>query len=159
MYILVGVAIVIVLVLSVIAVNLQLKVRAQEKERAAAEQEQKQKLNERREYARKSIKILAQAMVEEQLTLTETSMRIAAMVQIFPLTEEQLAAHRCFIELAKDTSHIPILEEWKKLPKSKKRELNGEREKHEQKYKDFIMEACQSISADEHYLMEYIQAS
>lgn len=153
MYLTIGV--VIIAVLGCVAIHLQMKVRKQERRRKEVELQQKKKLIERREFAQKSIKILAKATLEDQLTLTETSMRIAAMIQIFPLSEQQQAQHRCFVELAKATAHIPILEEWKKLPKAKKREFDVEREKHEKEYKEFVLDACQSITDDEQYLVEY----
>lgn len=155
-YLLIGLGAGVIVVLSVIAVKLQLKVRDQAKARAEQAAEQLKQTKERREYARKSISILAQAMLKEELTLTEASIRIGAMIQIFPLTQEQQAEHRCFVELAKATSHIPILEEWKKLPKAKKRELNAERERLEENYKDFVMAACKSIADNPAYLREYI---
>lgn len=155
-YLLIGLGTVIIVVLAAIAVNFQLKVRKQTKEQQAQLEQQQKQTAERREYARKSIKILAQAMLKDELTLTEVSIRIAALVQIFPLSESQLADHRCFVELAKATSHIPILEEWKKLPKAKKKELNIERERLESEYKDFILAACGAIARNDSYLQEYI---
>lgn len=90
------------------------------------------------ERARNSIRVLASAMLEGQVTYTEASIRISVLLNGAGLDESEQADYNVFAQLAAATAHIPILEAWKALSKKEKRAYDAEREKLEAKYKDFI---------------------
>lgn len=90
------------------------------------------------ERARNSIRVLASAMLEGQVTYTEASIRISVLLNGAGLDETEQADYSVFAQLAAATAHIPILDAWKALPKKEKRAYDAEREKLEAKYKDFI---------------------
>ncbi|WP_045825356.1 DUF2489 domain-containing protein [Teredinibacter turnerae] len=90
------------------------------------------------ERARNSIRVLASAMLEGQVTYTEASIRISVLLNGAGLDESEQADYNVFAQLAAATAHIPILDAWKALSKKEKRAYDAEREKLEAKYKDFI---------------------
>ncbi|WP_018415132.1 DUF2489 domain-containing protein [Teredinibacter turnerae] len=90
------------------------------------------------ERARNSIRVLASAMLEGQVTYTEASIRISVLLNGAGLDESEQADYSVFAQLAAATAHIPILDAWKALSKKEKRAYDAEREKLEAKYKDFI---------------------
>ncbi len=142
---LVAIALVVILVLAAIAVYLQLKLKrqkARQKEQlealAAADEEQRRRLN-------MSIQIIAQGIHDDQLTLTEASIRIKVLLDGLGVDDSVRKEYIAFYELAKATDHIPILDQWKALSLKKRLAYDRERLAQEKKYKDFVLDAARRI--------------
>lgn len=110
-------------------------------QRAAREQANTQlarELEAKESDARQSVRIIARALVQKDLTETEAAMRIAWLSQQIKLSDTEAQQISVFQQLAQATSHLPILDDWKALSKSDKRRLNRERESIESNYREFI---------------------
>ena len=110
-------------------------------QRAAKEQADTQlalELEAKEADARQSVRIIARALVQKDLTETEAAMRIAWLSQQIKLSDIEAQQVSVFQQLAQATSHLPILDDWKALSKSDKRRLNRERESIESNYREFI---------------------
>jgi len=143
--ILIGLAVAIILVLAVIAINLRLKLKKQKAKQKvqmdaldAAGREQRERLN-------KSIQIIAQGVREDQLSLTEASIRIKVLLDGLGVEQTVQKEYIAFYELAKATDHIPILDEWKALSLKKRLAFDKERDELEQQYRDFVLDAARRI--------------
>lgn len=96
--------------------------------------------------AKQSIKIIAQALLQDDLTATEAAMRIAFLAkQIIP-SADQAKQIRAFEQLAADTADIPILEAWQALPTKDKRQYDKQRISCETKHAEAIQAAAQYLS-------------
>ena len=138
-------AVVIIVVLAIVAYRLQSKVKkveASQQQQLRQYEEQKQ---EKRDSMNKSIQILAQGVVADQLTLTEGAIRISVLLEFLGVSSEQKESYSAFYQLAEATAHIPILEKWKSLPTKEKLQYDNERLRLEQQYGDFVMNAAKRI--------------
>ncbi len=104
-------------------------------------------LNERRGRNRESIVILARALLDDQVSLTEASIRINALLPSLSLNQASQEKLSVFQQLAEATAHIPILERWKALPRKDKQAFDKEREVIEAKYREFVYAAAKNIAA------------
>tara|TARA_R110000868_G_scaffold291466_1_gene551830 strand:+ start:141 stop:611 length:471 start_codon:yes stop_codon:yes gene_type:complete len=104
-------------------------------------------LNERRGRNRESIVILARALLDDQVSLTEASIRINALLPSLSLSQASQEKLSVFQQLAEATAHIPILERWKALPRKDKQAFDKEREVIEAKYREFVYAAAKNIAA------------
>jgi hypothetical protein len=143
------VGILIIVALSIVAARLVYKVNCQQKERAAklkAQEEANQHAQrEQRAWLNKSIQILAQALHNDELTLTEASIRISGLLDsldVKPAIREEFSA---FYQLREKTSHIPYLDAWRKLSKAEQNKFDIERLHHESRFNDFVMDAARRI--------------
>ncbi|WP_062067763.1 DUF2489 domain-containing protein [Cellvibrio sp. OA-2007] len=140
---------VIILVLSIIAGRLVYKVYRQKKEQEAklqAQEEANQKtLREQRERMNKSIQILAQAVHKDELTLTETSIRISGLLDALDVHADIKAEFSAFYQLREKTSHIPYLEAWQQLSNAEQNKFDIDRLRHEATFNDFVMDAAKRI--------------
>lgn len=94
---------------------------------------------------KKSIYLLADAMLDEKMTITEGCMRICAMANHLDDREQFLLEYGVLYRVAEDTAHIPILDDWKALGNEEKRRLDMERRAIEQKYNDAVLDAAQRV--------------
>ncbi|VUD48240.1 hypothetical protein TDB9533_01193 [Thalassocella blandensis] len=115
------------------------------KRQAASADEFKKEIEKRRERGVQSIVILSRAVLAEQVSLTEASIRINAL-SILLMDKALIEELSVFRQLAEATAHIPILEEWKKLPTKDKLAYDREREKIEETFKDFVMVTADRIA-------------
>ncbi|HTF95028.1 MAG TPA: DUF2489 domain-containing protein [Cellvibrio sp.] len=139
----------IIVVLSIIAARLVYKVRCQTKEREqklkALEEANLKAQTDQREWLNKSIQILAQALHNDELTLTEASIRIAGLLDLLDvhaLVKEEFSA---FYQLREKTSHIPYLEKWQELSRAEQNKFDIERLNHETTFNDFVIDAAKRI--------------
>jgi len=139
----------IVLVLSAIAARLVYRVYMLNRERERKLQEQQDAnalaLYEQRQRINKSIQILAQALYQEELTLTEASIRISHLLDQLDVDAGVKNEFSAFYQLRERTEHIPILAEWKKLSSKEQRVFDKERFQHETAFYDFVMDAAKRI--------------
>ena len=138
-------ALVVILVLSAIAIHLQLKLRKQKAKQQAQLEELERVAIEQRERLNKSIQIIALGLQDDQMTLTEASIRIKVLLDGLGVDESVRQEYVAFYELAKATDHIPILEEWKALSLKKRLAFDKERVAQEEKFKDFVLDAAKRI--------------
>ncbi|GLS26676.1 DUF2489 domain-containing protein [Marinibactrum halimedae] len=145
---LIVVAIMVVAVLSAVAAYYLWRVRQLRKSQhksvtehtAAYEKERQKRIN--------SIHILAQGVLDDQLTMTEAAIRIGVLLDSLGVDESVRERYRVFYQLAEKTAHIPILENWKKLSSKEQRRFTKEREVLEAQFHDFIRQAAKNIRSD-----------
>lgn len=146
---LLSVAILIIVVLASIAARLIYKVyrmnqlRSQQfndlaKANMAAQEKQKERAN-------KSIQILAQALHQDELTLTEASIRISHILDQLDVDAVVKAEFSAFYQLRERTEHIPIMNDWKNLSSKEQRVYEKERLQQEATYYDFVKDAARRI--------------
>jgi len=116
-----------------------------EKQRKRVQAEAHDALVKKRKYSLDSIIVILRAMLEGQVTLTEASIRVSVLIGVLDLPQAELEKYVAFSKLAQATSHIPILDEWKALPKADKTRLDKERRVHEEKYHDFLCSAAEHL--------------
>ena len=141
----IAIAVVIVLGLSGYALYLFLQLRAREAERKLQQEQLEKELAERRIKYRESVRVICSALLADQVSLTEASIRISMLVSQLELTELEKPHYQVFFQLTEATSHIPILEEWNKLSKQEKLRYDLEREKLEESFSEFIKDAAQKL--------------
>lgn len=139
----------IILVLSAIAARLVYKVYRQQKAREAklkALEEANQKAQrEQREWLNKSIQILAQALHNDELTLTEACIRITGCLDSLDVQVAVKEEFSAFYQLREKTAHIPYLDAWKQLSRAEQNQFDVERLRHESAFNDFVMDAAKRI--------------
>ncbi len=97
------------------------------------------------EDATQGIRILAGAMVREELTLTEGCMRIAYLLTQVDESAPDKDQYSVFFQLASATSHIPVLDAWKELSPQQKNAYTRERTNIEAAFGEFVIEATQEL--------------
>lgn len=139
----------IVVVMSIIAARLVYKVYRLQKEREeklkALEEANLVAQRKQREWLNKSIQILAQASVNDELTLTEASIRISGLLDSLGVDEAVKKEFSAFYQLREKTNHIPYLEAWKKLSRAEQNQFDIERLRHESTFNDFVIDAATRI--------------
>lgn len=138
-------AVVVVLALAAYAIYLQrlVKLQGQEQERARVELDEQAR--EKREQVNKSIQILADGCKQEQLTLTEASIRIRGLLDSLSVDDAIREEFKAFYQLAAATDHIPYLAEWKKLDAKQQRQFDFQRMKLEFEHREFVLDAASRI--------------
>lgn len=139
------VAVLIVIILSAIAAYYVVLVLKQKRQLETYNKQQEQQLTENREKVNNSIQILARGVVQDQLTLTEASIRISTLLEILSVGADVREEYSAFYLLAEKTSHIPILEQWKNLNKKEQLRFDLERQELEYQYSDEIHLAAKRI--------------
>ena len=96
--------------------------------------------------AQQSIRVIAQALLQDDLTPTEAAMRIGFLAQQFSPSEHLVPSLQAFQSLAMQTSHLPILDAWKALPTSEKQQLDKERLFIENSHSEAIQLAANTLA-------------
>jgi primase-polymerase (primpol)-like protein len=96
--------------------------------------------------AQQSIRVIAQALLQNDLTPTEAAMRIGFLAQQYSPIEDQAPSLQVFQSLAMETSHLPILDAWKALPASDKQQLDKERQSIENSHSEAIQVAANTLA-------------
>lgn len=107
-----------------------------ELEQAAANQ--RQRVND-------SIQIIARTLLDDGVGLTEASIRIRVLLDALQVGKELREEFVAFYTVADKTSHIPILQEWKKLSRRKQFQFEREMAGIEGEYKEFAIDAARRI--------------
>ncbi len=139
------IAIVILVVLAAVACYMQYQVKKMEAKKAEQQRELDKLKEDHQEYLNSSIQILAQGIIDDQLTLTEGAIRISVLLDNLDINEQQRESYSVFFQLAEAAAHIPILDAWKKLSKKEKLRFEKERKNIEDQYKDFMIDAANRI--------------
>jgi Protein of unknown function (DUF2489) len=135
----------IVITLAGYALYLYVQLRRKTAERKQQEELLVEEIESRRKNHRNSIRVIASAIVQGQVGLTEGAIRISMLVSQLGLSDLEKADYQVFFQLTEATSHIPILEEWKKLNKKEKLSFDQEREELEASFKAFIEVAANKL--------------
>lgn len=96
--------------------------------------------------AQQSVRVIAQALLQNDLTPTEAAMRIGFLAQQFSPSEYYLQSIQSFRDLAMDTSHLPILEDWKALSSTDKDRLEKQRLSIEKSHAQAIIDAAKILA-------------
>lgn len=96
--------------------------------------------------AQHSIRVIAQALLQNDLTPTEAAMRIGFLAQQYSPTEDQAPSLQAFQSLAMETSHLPILDAWKALSSQDKQRLEKERLSIEESHSEAIELAANTLA-------------
>ena len=143
--ILLMIAIAIIGVLVAIAIHMQNKVKQMEEGKAEQQQFLEQQKQQQREQWNKSIQVLAQGVLDEQVTATEAAIRIGVLLEYLNVDEAVKEEYSAFYQLAEATAYIPILDKWKELPTKEKLRYDSERVAIESNFSDFVKDAAQRI--------------
>lgn len=96
--------------------------------------------------AQHSVRVIAQALLQNDLTATEAAMRIGFLAQQYSPTKDQAISVQAFQSLAKDTSHLPILDAWKALSARDKQRIEKERLSIENSHSEAIEVAANILA-------------
>lgn len=96
--------------------------------------------------AQLSIRVIAQALLQNDLSPTEAAMRIGFLAQQLNDEFKQDQSIKVFETLAMEASHLPILDAWKALPKDEKLRLEKERLTIESKHAEQINIAAKALA-------------
>jgi hypothetical protein len=143
------IAVVIIIVLAIIAGVLQYRVYQQNRQQSAAQAAQAQEGRDQRARVNRSIQIIAQSVENDDLTLTEASIRISVLLDSLGVGDDVREEFSAFYQLAEATDHIPILDAWKKLDRKQQRDFDRQREQAEERFQDFVKDAAQRIRGRE----------
>lgn len=142
-------AISIIIALAVIAVYYSLAWQKRKKELRIHYEREEKIIQDKRGEAKKSIRLIASAYLQGQVSATETAMRISRLSRAVNLDEKEQEIIKIFDKLSNETSHIPILNEWKKLSRKQQWEFDQSRFKIEQKYEDFIRSSAEKLVSED----------
>lgn len=142
---LLAIAVVIITVLAVIAARLQYRVYKLKRDQKERQAIQTRDASAQRERVNRSIQIIAKAVGRDDITLTEASIRISVLLDSLGVEEPVREEFSAFYQLAEANSHIPILEEWRKLTPKQQFALDQQRLREEAHYQEFILDAAQRI--------------
>lgn len=139
----------IIVVLFAIATRLVYKVismkREQDVKLKLMEEANQRAQYEQRAWMNKSIQILAQALHNDELTLTEASIRIAGLLDSLDVSAQTKEEFSAFYQLREKTSHIPYLAAWQALSNAEQKKFDVERLRYEFTFNDFVMDAAKRI--------------
>lgn len=135
----------VIVILAGIAVYLHWQLHKQRCAEKELQKKIKKQEEEKLDYINSSIQILAQGLLEDQLSVTEASIRISVLLSYLANNETHKKDFAVFYQVANKTSHIPILEEWKKLGIKERLRFDQERAVVEAEYEDFVRDAAQRV--------------
>ncbi len=139
------VAVVIILILAAIAGVLLYKVRQRDKEHEKLVEVRRKEGEAQRGRVNRSIQIIAQAINNEDITLTEASIRISVLLDSLSVDDQVREEFSAFYQLAEATNHIPILEAWKKLSPKEQFAFDQQRVTQETHFQEFVQDAAKRI--------------
>ncbi|MCX2795052.1 DUF2489 domain-containing protein [Microbulbifer thermotolerans] len=139
------VAALIVFALAVVAGYYLRKLHLAQKQQAQQLGELEQAAADQRQRVNDSIQIIARTLLDDGVGLTEASIRIRVLLDALQVEQGVREEFVVFYTVAEKTSHIPILKEWKKLPRKKQFQFEREMAKIEDEYRDFALDAARRI--------------
>ncbi len=114
-------------------------------ERQAAEAELHRLADEQRAHLVDSIRIITRAMQSEQCGLTEGCIRLRMLLDKLAPALLRDEAYAVIETMYQATSHMPILEEWKKLKLRQRVAFTKEREALEAQHRESILQAAGAL--------------
>jgi uncharacterized membrane protein len=137
--------VVIVLVLAGVAVYYLRQVKTMQAIKTQQLKELDDLKSDHNNYLNRSVQVLAQGLVAEQLSLTEGAIRISVLLDNLKIDEDERNDYSALFQLAEATSHIPILDAWNRLSKKEKNKFEKIRASLEAQYKDFVVDAARRL--------------
>ncbi|BFM11603.1 hypothetical protein R50072_17560 [Simiduia litorea] len=138
-------AVLIVLTLAGYAAYLLLQVKKQQREQGEKLAELDAFVLDQKEKRVASIRILAQGVLDDQLSHTEAAVRITALLDVLGQGASARKEHAALYKLTDETLHIPRMADWQALSKADQKRLEKDRLSSEAKYKDFILASAQTL--------------
>ncbi len=135
----------VICMLGLYAFILYLRVREQNLQRKNNADILSKHLIKRQAEFQESIRVIASAIVQNQVSLTEGAIRINKLYSLLDDTFSDDEAYQVFLELTEATAHIPILENWAKLTKKEQAFFEVERKKIEKGFHHLIKISAQRI--------------
>ncbi|WP_444904581.1 DUF2489 domain-containing protein [Microbulbifer sp. CnH-101-E] len=139
-------AAVIIFALAIVAGYYLRKLSVAQKKQAEQLAELEQAAEDQRERVNDSIQIIARTLLDDGVGLTEASIRIRVLLDALQVEDSVREEFVAFYTIAEKTSHIPILKEWKALPRKEQFQYELEMAQVEADYKDFALDAAKRIS-------------
>jgi len=124
---------------------LHLRVRRQNLQRKNHADILSKHLIKRQTEFKESIRVIASAILQNQVSLTEGAIRINKLSSLLEDTLSDDIAYEVFSELTEATAHIPILENWAKLTREEQAFFEVERKKIEEGFHHLIKSSAQRI--------------
>lgn len=142
--------IVIALLLTVIFRQLRQE-KARKRKQETDEARLLQQLEERQAYLSESIRLVAGAILhDDKMSATEGCIRLKVLLENYRpqlLQEDSLGV---IVQMHDKTSHIPIKDEWKALPKTLRQSYLQEMEQLEAQHMDAIRGAARALSSGQY---------
>lgn len=120
-------------------------VRLRDQSRAVQQAALAQEADRRRDQINRSIQLIAQGLLDEQMSLTEGAIRIRGLLDGLAVADPIRDEFRAFYLLAQATSHIPVLDAWKALKTKDKLVFDRQRLQLETDHREFVLDAAQRI--------------
>ncbi|QFT55133.1 DUF2489 domain-containing protein [Microbulbifer sp. THAF38] len=139
------VAALIIFSLAIVAGYYLRKLSIAQKKQAEQLAELEQAAEDQRERVNDSIQIIARSLLDDGVGLTEASIRIRVLLDALQVGDSVREEFVAFYTIAEKTSHIPILKEWKALPRKEQFQYELEMAQVEADYKDFALDAAKRI--------------
>lgn len=112
--------------------------------RAREEEVQRQEVLAR-ERANKSIQIICKALLVDQVSCAEASLRICGLIDQMRITGKEREEFIAFEKMANAIKHIPIREDWKRLPKEQRIKFESNMNEQEVAFGDFMRASAEKI--------------
>lgn len=135
-----------ILLLVAIAGFLHWQLHLRKKRDAIALAEQEVVIAKKRESALKSLHIIAKSYMSEQVELGEAGIRISRLMDVLGLTDAQRTPFKVFDQIHERLSHVPILQDWKALPKKEKFKHLKTIASVEHDFKSFAADAAKDLA-------------
>jgi len=137
---------VIIFILSLVAAYYVIKLHRFNKAQKLKLLEQEKVIRENHARIGNSIWVIAKSLLDDQVSISEGAIRISVLIEGLDLSEDERSHYVSFQKMAQAISHIPILEEWKKLPSQQKKVYEKQMEEEEEKYRAFILDAAKTLA-------------
>ena len=94
---------------------------------------------------RKTLFVLADALINEKMTHTEGCLRICAMANNLEDSDLFRQEYGVLFRVAEATAHFPILDEWQALSREEQKKFTRERKEIESRYQEAVIEAAERL--------------
>ncbi|GGX75723.1 DUF2489 domain-containing protein [Saccharospirillum salsuginis] len=135
------VAVVVIGILATIAWRLQTKVWAQEKANRERQAELDRKTAERTTYVLDSLRIISANVIEEDLNLSEATIRCKVLIDYLELSEQERKPYSVLDTVFDKVQHFDTHDARKALSKTERREQDKAREAIEVEYENELKQA------------------
>jgi hypothetical protein len=139
------ISVLIISLLGLYAFALYVRVREKDAQQKKSANTLSRELAKRQVDAENSIRVIASALTQGQVGLTEGAIRISKLSLFLGERLQSSSQYQIFSKLAEDVAHIPILENWKKLSKLEKTNFEQEKKIIEENLRDSILSSAQKI--------------
>ena len=140
--------VVVIVVLAVIAWRLWKQVWQKEAEIKTYQQEVIENEQKRLDHVYESLNVIACALLDEQVRVSEGSIRMAVLLSNLPLSCDSKHRFAPFFEVYNLSQHIPTHSKWKALDRKQQHKFEKELLSIEKEYTDKVKVAAEFIKAN-----------